>query len=232
MHKRLAFQRLAFQPTWAAVGKALTLWAFLLVAAAILLVGGLLAFNALLPGPGWNQPPLDGVSSVSVRSGQDTIRLAGNSLDCGSGGVGYRCTSVVDGQPLVVSISQGDQHPVCAATYAGEVVACRASWNNTRFFDYYAMIEDDLGLPADRFAELAAQTAGAGWGESDWLRLGRALAVVVGLIAAGWLWGRTRQQEAGRAALRLIYTTGMSALALGFVWFVSLWTLVALRLID
>jgi hypothetical protein len=226
------YKRLAFRPTWSAVGKALVLWTALLLAATILLVGGLLAFNVLLPGPGWNQPPLDGVSSVLVRSGQDTIRLAGNGLDCGPGVADFRCTSVVDGQPLVVSISQGDQHPVCAATYAGEAVACWASWNNTRFFDYYAVIEDDLGLPAERFAELASQTAGAGWGESDWLRLGRVLAIVVGLVAAGWLWGRTRQRGAGKAALRLIYTGGMSALALGFVWFVSLWTLVALRLID
>jgi len=227
MHKRLAFH-----PTWTAVGKALTLWAILLLAAAILLVGGLLVINVVLPGPGWNQPPLDAVSSVSISNSHEAIRLAGNNLDCGPGGVGYRCTSVVDGRPLVVSISQGDRHPVCAATYAGEVVGCWASWNNTRFYNYYAVIEDDLGLPADRFAELATQTAGAGWQEVDWLRLGRVIAVAVGLIAAGWLWVRTRQERTGVAALRVVYTAGMSSLAIGFVWFVSLWTLVALRLID
>jgi hypothetical protein len=227
MHKRLAFH-----PTWTAVGKALTLWTLLLLAAAILLVAGLLVLNILLPGPSWNQPPLDAISSVSISSGHEAIRLAGNNLDCGLGGVGYRCTSIVDGQPLVVSISQGDQHPVCAATYAGEVVACQASWNNTRPFDYYALIEDDLGLAAGRFSELAAQTAGTGWQESDWLQLRAILAVAAGLATAGWLLIRTRNKTSGVAVLRGVYSVGVGAMIFGFVRFAALWMLLALRLVD
>lgn len=227
MHKRLAFH-----PTWTAVVKALTLWAVVLLAAAILLVGGLLALNALLPRPGWNQPPLDAVSSVNISNGHEAIRLAGDNLDCGPTSVGYRCTAMVEDEPLIVSISPGDRQPVCAATYGGNVVACRASWNNTRPYDYYAVIEDDLGLPADRFAELAVQSAGSGWQESDWLSLGVVLAVIAGAGVAGLLWIRTRQEQSGAVPQRIVYALGVATMTFVFVRLAGWWLLLTMRLID
>ena len=230
MHKRLAFH-----PTWTAVGKALLSWALLFGAAAIVFFGGLLAGSYLLHGPEYNPPPPSGVSSLNIYSDQETIRLAGKSLDCGPAGVGYRCTAIVDDEPLVVSITPGDWQAVCAATYAGDVVPCRTSWNNTRPYAYYAIIEDDLGLAPERFAELAAQNAGSGWQESDWLRLRAGFVAFVGLASAIWLWVGTRMQareDRRLLAVRGAYTAGVTLLIVGFVWLTSVWTLLALNVID
>ena len=175
-------KQLAFQPTWPAVLKSLMLWAGLLLTLTLLIWAGLLAYQTAHPGPGWNQPPLDGVSSLLVRGGEDqAIRLAGANLACAPAGEGFHCEATLDGLPLIADITPGEHQAVCAATYAGEAVACRASWNNTRPFDYFAVIDDDLGLPPERFDALADQTQSSGWTEANWTRL----SVIAALLAAG-----------------------------------------------
>jgi hypothetical protein len=229
-------KQLAFQPTWPAVLKSLMLWAGLLLALTLLIWAGLLAYQTAHPGAGWNQPPLDGVSSLLVRGGEDqVIRLAGTNLACAPSGEGFHCEATLDGLPLIAEIAPGEHQAVCAATYAGEAVACRASWNNTRPFDYYAVIDDDLGLPPERFDALAEQTRDSGWTEASWMRL----SLVAALLAAGGVAvvmglrkGVADVISDESRLLRTVYLAGLAVMTFVFVRAVAAGVLLTFQLID
>lgn len=123
----------------------------------------------------------------------------------------------------------------CDATYDGQPVPCRASFNNTDK-DTYVVVQSNLGLSQARFQQLVNETLNAGWTETDWIWLGRGIVGVLSLIVFVLLWRHTGYQIEGQSGpatlLRLIYSGGISLMIFVIGSFLSFILLLALNLID
>lgn len=230
---------LQFHPDVGSLILALCAWAILLGIVAVLVTSPLILGQRAFREE-W-EPALTYPSVILIGAESSYIRLAPGARDCMRSAPSSEidqvlCKTLFEGATLELDVTlENDMTWRCSASYAGESAPCRASFdlkdNRT-----YVVVGSDLGLSAERFQQLAVESASSGWGEQEWLGLGRVLAAVLSLVALILLWRHSGKypddEPAPNTLFRLIYTLGISLLIFVTASYISLILLFAFGLVD
>ncbi len=234
-------QILRFKPTIGSLILALIGWAGIFGIGAILLMIGL-----ILPVRSTTEtwrPTLTMPSAILIGENMNErhIRFIPEDEACTLRPISDRneqllCDVAFEGAPLAVDVElQDGMFWYCDATYDGQSVPCRASFNNTDR-ETFIVVESNLGLGQERFRQLVDETLNAGWTESDWLWLAGGIVFVLSLVVFVLLWRHAGNQIEGHLGtvfiLRLVYSGGISLMVFAIGSFVSFILLLALNLID
>ncbi len=120
------------------------------------------------------------------------------------------CQTTFEAQTLAVRIRYQDDSrrflSFCAVNYGDKAVDCRPSFGYESQLPF-VIVEDDLGISAERFEELQAERPLLQWPESVWMNILTVTAVFLALLIAIWRWLRFRQEQPSQHAIFTILTT-------------------------
>jgi hypothetical protein len=90
--------------------------------------------------------------------------------------------------------------------YGGSDVACRPGFGYESQLPF-VILEDDLGLSAERFAELKAERPLLNWPEANWMNGLFVTAVLLAVLIGVWRWFRYRDEQVHQALIYSVLST-------------------------
>lgn len=126
------------------------------------------------------------------------------------------CQAEFEGQSLSVRIRFQDESrhflTFCAVTYGETAVDCRPSFGYENDLPY-VVVENDLAISAERYAELRAERPLLNWPESIWMEMLLGAAIVLGIAMMVWRWLRFDEPVRRHPVMAVLSTLVIAFLA-------------------
>lgn len=158
------------------------------------------------------------------------------SLTADISGEQLLCTMPFEGQLLALDVTLEDESLwYCTVKYGDENVPCRASFD-MKDLQTFILLRSDLGLSALRIQQFAEQSSPTGMTETQWLGISRLLAALLAFGCLLVLWrhskARTIVNSRPQAFMAAFYAVSISLMIFGLSYYLGIFLLLTLKLID
>lgn len=141
------------------------------------------------------------IYAVKFFDGREKLyQIQGDQMSClpVSDPLDAHCALTFEGKELAVHVRYQDEgrHMArfCTITYGGQEVTCKTGWDAENPAPS-VIIEEDLGISAERFTELRQEHPLLYWFEARWIRLVRQISAIFAILGVIIFWFSASKQN-------------------------------------